>query len=174
MTFTDAAISFRLALMSGMSAYGYTGVPVIEADQRNKQGRVLTGIYYRMLMPNNYGWQARRYNVDGDNANHTEHQLYEVLMQLTSLVDDDDVTGYTANDLAATAQMVCNSLPFVENMRRAAIGVQRATPIRSIVFTDEHNNYAMESSFDVNITFARTIRPQTPVANVYDLDITRI
>lgn len=171
---SDVPVYFRAALLQGLSAYGHPEVLVIEADQARKQGRVDDGIYWRLTNPKNYGWQARRYNPQGQQAGHTEHQLMEVMITLTAYVHDDYEAGYDSNDLANIAQMTVNSLPFVERMRQNDIGVQRATPVRTITFTDEADNYAKEASFDVNLTFVRTINPATPVAEKLTPDLIRI
>lgn len=170
---SDVPVYFRAALLQGLSDYGHPEVLVIEADQAKKQGRVDDGIYWRLTNPKNYGWQARRYSPQGQQAGHTEHQLMEVMITLTAYVHDDYEAGYDSNDLANIAQMTVNSLPFVERMRQNNIGVQRATPIRTITFTDEADNYAKEASFDVNLTFIRTINPATPLAETLNSNIIR-
>lgn len=171
---SDAPIHFRTALLARLAEYGHPNVLVIEAEQVEKQGRVDDGIYWRLTNPTNYGWQARRYDVQGQSANHSEHQLVQAMMTLTAYVHNDDLAGYDSNDLANLAQMCVNSLPFIEQMRRNDIGVQRATPVRTINFTDEADNYAKEASFDVNITFMRTINPATPVVEILDPKLIRI
>lgn len=174
MTPSEVAPLFRAALLTRLAEFGAPEVLVIEADQPNKQGRVDDGLYWRMSNPRNYGWQARRYAPSEGDAHHVEHQLYEVTMTLVALVSDDDAAGYAAHDLATLAQMSVNSLPFVEAMRKVKIGVQRATQLRTLVFTDEADNYAKEVSFDVNVTFVRSVAPETKTVEVHDLDILRI
>lgn len=170
----DVAVAFRLNLLQELAAHGYGNVPVIEARQPRKQGRVADGIYYQMIMPKNYGWQARRYKPVDDLAGHTEHQLYEVTMQLTCIVNNDDVTGYNSSDLAAVVQMLCNGLPFTQRLRRDKIGVQRASSIRTVDFTDEYDDYAVEASFDVKVTFMRSIAPTTPIIIDNQIEILEI
>lgn len=164
---------FRTNLLARLAEFGHPDVLVIEAYQPSKQGRVDDGIYWRLSNPTNHGWQVRRYNPQGQDSGHSEHLLVECMMTLTSFVDDLYVTGYNSNDLANLAQMSVNSLPFIERMRDNGIGVQRVTPIRSITFTDEGDNYATEASFDVNVTFMRTITPATQVVETLEPDITR-
>lgn len=171
---SDVGPIFRLALLDQLAMYGHGDVLVIEADQPTKQGRVDDGLYWRLSNPTRHGWQARRYSPEGRNAGHTEHQLLECMMTLTGLVHDDYATGYSSNDLANLAQMVVNSLPFVEALRRQGVGIQRVTPIRTIRFNDEADDYAIEASFDVNITIMRTIAPATPTVEQLNPDIVRI
>lgn len=170
---SQVPVFFRQALLTRLVEYGYPNVLVIEARQANKQGRIDDGIYWRLMNPKNYGWQARRYDyING--KGHTEHQLVEATIKLSCFVHDDYATGYDSSDLASITQMSVNSLPFVEELKRNNIGVQRATPIRTIDFTDEADNYATESSFDVNVTFMRSINPLTPAVDILQPTIMRV
>lgn len=174
MTPSHIPVAFREALLDTLASHGYSNILVIEADQPNRSGRVDDGIYWRMTDPKNYGWQARRYSPVEREAHHAEHQLYEATITLTALVSDEDSTGYSSDDLATLAQMCVNSLPFVEVLRRGKIGVQRASPVRTLTFTDEADNYSKESSFTVIVTFMRTITPNTKTVDAIDLNTLRI
>lgn len=171
---SQVPVLFRSALLDQLAAHGMPEVLVIEADQPRKQGRVSDGLYWRMLNPRNYGWQARRYEPLGGDAGHREHQLFETVIQLTALVSDEEAAGYDVHDLATTAQMIVNSLPFVEALRRVKIGVQRVSAVRTLIFNDEGDNYERECTFDVNVTFARTLAPETKTVETLDPDILRI
>lgn len=171
---SDVPVIFRQKLLANLALYGYPDVLVIEADQPTKQGRVDDGIYWRLLNPKNYGWQSRNYNYNPGGNGHTEHQLFETMMQLTCFVHDDTVTGYDSTDLANVTKMIVQSLPFVTAMKISGVGVQRASASRTITFTDEADNYAKEVSFDVNLTFMQTINPQTPTVEILEPHIMRI
>ena len=161
MTFRELKIAFRKALIELQKQYGLRVIPVIDADQMKKQGRVETGIYYRVLEPKNHGWQGRSYNINGKDAGHVESQHYEVMFQLSTLSSESNTD---AIDIAVDTQMIVSSLPFVELMEKQGIGIQRPTPIRTLSFVNEQENYDVEASFDVTVTFNRSIKPKTPVA----------
>ena len=165
MTFRELKIAVRKALLELQKDYGLKSVPVIDADQMKKQGRVETGIYYRVLDPKNHGWQGRSYNIQGKDAGHVESQHYEVMFQF-SVVSSESNTE--AIDIAAETQMIASSLPFVDKLLKMGIGVQRPTAIRTLGFINEQDNYDIEASFDVNVTFNRSINPKTSVITLLE------
>jgi hypothetical protein len=172
MTFDDVIIGFRTSLIKHMPTHGLADIPVVQLDQSKKSGRLLQAIYFKLNDPVNRGWQARSYNPTPYTAGHVEVQDYEAAIRITALSNDTVLSSY---DIAATVQMIVNSLPFVEDMRRINIGVQRASAIRTPTFINENDDYETEASFDFRVTFKRSIAPQTKTVGNYKIDtITRI
>lgn len=170
MTQEQAIIALRAQLLADLPRYGCT-LPVIEAGQPSKQGRVNSGIYYQVIGTRNYGWQARRYDPTWPDARHIETQLYEATVQITALVDDDD----SSIEATTLCQRIMHSLPFSDSMRAQGIGIQRATPVRQVRIIDDRDNYSIEASFDVVIGYQQDLRPVTGLVGDFDaIEIVRI
>lgn len=140
--------------------------------QSTKQGREENMVMFFPINENGHGWQGRNYNVQGKNANHQENQLSEKTYQVQALVSD--LGNYTAGDMTAIARMIVNSLPFVTALRKQNMGVQRATGIRRPYFLNDQGNYEQNPSFDFNVTFTRSLFPDTAAISALYPDIYRI
>lgn len=71
-------------------------------------------------------------------------------------------------------RMVINSLPFVTALRKQGIGVQRATDIRQPYIVNEHGDYEQTISFDFNVTFKRSLFPDTAAISALYPNLHRI
>lgn len=140
--------------------------------QSTKQGREENMVIFFTINESGHGWQGRNYNVQGKNANHQENQLSEKTYQVQALVSD--LGNYTAGDITAIVRMIVNSLPFVTALRKQNIGVQRATGIRRPYFLNDQGNYEQNPSFDFNVTFTRSLFPDTAAISALYPDIHRI
>ncbi|MBI6530894.1 hypothetical protein JEP40_17460 [Proteus vulgaris] len=98
------------------------------------------------------GWQKRNYNIQGNNANHKEQQLFELTFQVQGFIKQH--SNLTAGDLVRMTRMIINSLSFVESMRKMGMGIQRATDIRRAPIINEGNSYEHNPSFDFTVTFS--------------------
>lgn len=147
-------------------------IPVKAGFQSTKQGRDDNMVMFFPINESGHGWQGRNYRVQGNNTNHQENQLCEKTYQFQALITHFGY--YTAGDITAIVRMITNSLPFVEALRKKGIGVQRATGIRTPYFVNDRGNYEANPSFDLNITFNRTLHPDTAAISAMYPDIYRI
>ncbi len=129
--------------------------------QSSKQGREDNMLIFFPIAETGQGWQGRDYDIQGQNANHQESQQAEKTYQIQAFVTT--IAGLTATDVIAVVRMIINSLPFVEALRKQGIGIQRASAIRIPYFINDQGNYEQNPSFDFNVTFKRTLHPDTGV-----------
>lgn len=115
------------------------------------------------------GWQKRSYAVRGQNANHTESQITEKKYRVQGFITESQT--HTAGDIVAAVRMIVNSLPFTEALNKQGAGVQRAGAIRVLYLADDQGHYRQAPSFDFNVTFTRTLRPETGVVSALFPDI---
>ncbi|MEX9216283.1 hypothetical protein AB7Z50_18530 [Providencia rettgeri] len=168
MTDNDVDIAIRKQLLIQLAEQGIT-IPVKAGFQSSKQGREENMVMFFPISENGYGWQGRKYDIQGRNANHQENQLSEKTYQVQALISRFD--DYTAGDVTAIVRMVVNSLPFVTTLKQQGIGVQRASNIRRPYFLNERGDYEQNPSFDFNVTFKRTVHFNTGVIQTLHPDI---
>ncbi|HFT1681546.1 phage gateway protein [Providencia stuartii] len=171
MTDNEVDIAIRKQLLFQLKEAGID-VSVKAGFQSTKQGREDNMVMFFSINESGHGWQGRHYNIQGNNANHQENQLSEKTYQVQALITD--LGNYTAGDITAIVRMIVNSLPFVTTMRKQGIGVQRATGIRRPYFVNDHGDYEQNPSFDFNVTFKRSLFPDTAAISALYPDIHRI
>ncbi|AWS52251.1 phage gateway protein [Providencia rettgeri] len=171
MTDNDVDIAIRKQLLRQLVEVGID-IPVKAGFQSTKQGREDNMVMFFSINESGHGWQGRNYNVQGNDANHQENQLSEKTYQVQAFITQ--LGPYTANDITAIARMVVNSLPFVTTLRKQGIGVQRATSVRQPYFVNDYGDYEQNPSFDFNVTFKRSLFPDTAAISALYPDIHRI
>src|SRR5690554_5870401 len=114
MNSTQACKEVRKALMAALAGGSYD-LPVLEASQPAKQGRVDDGIYYHSSNPKNVGWQKRRYSVDDSKVSNEQH--FELTIRFTCFVDDDVARGYSSQDLASIVQMHMQTMAVIHALK---------------------------------------------------------
>ncbi|MEM8099263.1 hypothetical protein Q4R58_12780 [Morganella morganii] len=171
MTDNYVEIAVRKQLLAQLAQAGID-IPVRAGFQSAKQGREDNFVMFFPVGENPQGWQKRSYNPQGSDAGHLEAQQYETTFQVQAFITE--FSGYTAKDITSIVRMIVNSLPFVEALRKQGIGVQRATGIRTPYFLNDRDNYEQNPSFDFNVTYTRTLRPETAVVTALYPDIHRI
>ncbi|MEX6211755.1 phage gateway protein [Providencia hangzhouensis] len=147
-------------------------IPVKAGFQPIKPGSEDNMVMFFSINERGHGWQGRNYNIQGKNANHQENLLSEKTYQVQTVITQ--LGSYTANDIAAMVRMVINSLPFVTALRKQGIGVQRATDIRQPYIVNEHGDYEQTISFDFNVTFKRSLFPDTAAISALYPNLHRI
>ncbi|WP_260294178.1 phage gateway protein [Proteus vulgaris] len=171
MTDYEVDVAIRKQLLLQLKVVGID-ISVKAGFQSTKQGREDNMVMFFPINENGYGWQGRKYNVQGNKANHQENQLFEKTYQVQAFVTQ--LGHYSASDITAIVRMIANSLPFVEALRKQGIGVQRASGIRTPYFLNDQGNYEQNPSFDFNVTFNRTLHPDTNAVSALYPDIYRI
>ena len=164
MTDNEVDIAIRKQLLFQLKEAGID-IPVKAGFQSTKQGREDNMVMFFPINENGHGWQGRHYNVQ-------ENQLSEKTYQVQALITD--LGNYTAGDITAIVRMIVNSLPFVTTLRKQGIGVQRATSVRQPYFVNDYGDYEQNPSFDFNVTFKRSLFPDTAAISALYPDIHRI
>lgn len=168
MTQADIEIAFRSSLLDCMTDYGADGVPVLQHYDYLKKGRRSEAVYFTLQNPVKVGNSYRKYDPNNGHAGHTERQHWQADISVTVVADED------AQDLALTVFGIMGSLPFIELMRAAGVGVQGSPSITTIPAKDDHDNWAYECSGVLPITFNRESKPNTPTVEAANLDIHRV
>jgi len=167
--------SIRLSLITQLARHGVS-FPVIAGFQPTKQGRVKDGIYFFPLNIGKRGWQSRKYVDPADDIVQSETQINESMYQFQAFVQDDvqDSNQLLAADVLAIVRGSLQSLPFVEAMTAAGIGVQRPTDIVNPSFVNEQDQFEFNPNFTIIFTHRRTIEMTTPHVAGTQFDIHRI
>lgn len=160
--------AFRAALLSCMGEYGRADVPVLQHYDYLKKGRRDEAVYFTVLNPQRLGYAHRSYSPALGLAGHKEHQHMQVDIAVTVISDDDPL------ELAMLVTTVAGSLPFIERMRAEGLGVQATSNMTTVHAKDDRDNYALECSFSIPVTFNRSVAPVTPSIEVADLNIHRV
>lgn len=160
LTLAEIETALRANLIACMDEYGVKDVPVLQHFDYLKKGRRDTAIYFSVLNPIKVGSSHRRYTIDGDDAGHEELQHMQADAQIMVVADDDPL------ELVLTVSSVLGSLPFIEKMRDSGIGVQAISGFTTLPVKDDHDNYTLESSATLPITFNRLVAPKTGVVEV--------
>ena len=171
MTDNEVDIALRKQLLFQLKEAGID-IHVKAGFQSTKQGREENMVMFFPIDEHGHGWQGRKYNVQGEKANHQETQMSEKTYQFQALIDN--LGSYTAGDITALVRMIVNSLPFVEALKKQGIGIQRASTIRRPYFLNEKGNYEQNPSFDLTVSFPRILSPDTAAISALYPDIHRI
>lgn len=160
----DIEILLRASLLRCFADYG-VAIPVISLRQETHQG-VQDGVYFHHIGTQPHGWQGRSYNWPDPKM--TEGELHGETYQIGA------VRGRDPQDWCRLARMACQTLAFVEYMRAGGVGVQRASPIRSVPYVDDSGQYADNPSFDIVLTHYHTLTPSVEYADPVTMDLHRI
>ncbi|MEQ5136685.1 MULTISPECIES: phage gateway protein [Providencia] len=171
MTDNDVDIAIRKQLLFQLKE-AKIEIPVKAGFQATRQGRDDNMVIFFPIDERGYGWQERKYDVQGKHANHQEKQPSEKTYQFQVLITDFGC--FTASDITAIVRMITNSLTFVEALKKQGIGTQRASNIRNPYFLNDYGNYEQNPSFDLIVSFTRTLHLDTAVVSALYPDIHRI
>lgn len=167
----DVERAFRLALIFAMDEYGESSAPVLQHYDYMKKGRKDTAVYFTVLNPRKVGNAFRRYDVqdaDPGLAGHEEWQHIEADIHITIVSDKDPL------DLAIRVGLILGSLPFIEAMRGKGIGVQSVSNMSTVHVQDDKDNFALECSFRLPVTFNSKIFPLTKGAEIESIQVFRV
>ncbi|ELX8378371.1 hypothetical protein AB7Y49_06850 [Providencia vermicola] len=167
----DVEIAIQKQILMQLKEVGIE-IPVKAGFPSIKQDREDNMVVFFPINEHGHGWQSRTYHVQGNKAGHQEHQLSEKTYQVQVFVNQ--IEHYTSTDIAAIVRMIVNSLPFATTLRKQGIGVQRATSVRQPYSVNEHGDYEQNPSFDFNVTFKRSLFPDTAAISALYPDIHRI
>lgn len=166
-SFSEIETTIHKVLKSSLSLYGFN-IPVLQNFTSAKVVKREIAVYFHIGTPRQVAKANRQYtnlgkSKSGD-AGHIETQHFEAMVTFTC-ISNEELSKVNPSDLATLVAMITNSLPFIEIMRESGVGVQANSSIRTLYFLNEEDNYQLELSFDLPITFNRTIRPITQIAN---------
>lgn len=162
----DLEIAFRKAFLECAKSFELKEYSLLPAFDSQKKGRRDTGLYFYLNNLGSRGWQGRKYR-GGDKAGHEEKQTFEYEVKLTALSSDRDDDPH---DMAASALMVVQSLPFQTLLKNQNIGLQRPSKITAITFTNDSDNYEDEVFFTFNLSVNRLINPPTDVVKKFTIN----
>lgn len=179
MTDNQLIILFRTIIATGLTAKGYTGVPIIAAAQPTQQG-IPTGatVYFTKLYDKLYGSLARSNETDPEDPNfiiRTETQQYETTFQINTLViQNPSSINYTASDLANDVALILMNEDSLTALHAADVGLLRITDVRAPVFTDDKGRYEYSPNFDFTLTHKRTTAGRVQVIESTEIGLYRI
>lgn len=170
---------FLPVINAQLTAYGYTGVTVIAANQPTQQG-IPTGptVYFYKLNDHRLGF-LRRFDTWDSLLNvmtHTEEQQYETTFQVNALVIQSPTTPnqYTASDLVNDVCFIMQSDSTREILYNNQISILRVTDVTNGYFVDDKDNFEANPSFDFTLSYTRTKVSTGNVIDHAELDINRV
>lgn len=167
---------FRLTL-AGLLVDQGVPVPVVKGYAPTKQGREPHAVYFFPIAEPARGWQGRKYVYDEPNSQLVteENQVFEMTLQIQGFAPEvDGMTVATAGDLTKLARMLIVSNGFTRPLAALGVTVQQPTGVRSIFFTNDYEQYEPNPSFDVTVSYNRTITQNTPAVDRLQFDLSRV
>lgn len=147
--------------------------PIIEGFPPTKQGRVVNAYYYHVLNEPRRGWQRRTYSYDAETGLKIEEaQSYEMTLQFNAFTDPN--SAVTAGDAVKLLQMLVASGRFAQSMAAHKVAVQQPTAARTAFFNNDRNQYEPDLSFDVTVSYNRSIVFDQPAIDLTDFDLFRV
>ena len=165
---TQAFVIARTHLVSALREYGYD-CAVQAGRQPTKQLLRDNTVYLFAISENRHGVQRRRYAPSGGMMGHVESALVGKTVQVQAFRKHDisDLADYTASDLCAVVKMIISSLPYIELLQSQGVGVSNVVDMREPEFINAAGDYEKNPSFDFDLSFTRTITPNTkPVTTI--------
>jgi hypothetical protein len=101
----------------------------------------------------------------------SEEQMYQTTLQIAALsIQDPSQTNLpTASDLASIARAIVQRRSTIRTFNERGLGVLRVTEVRNGYFTNEQDRQEASPSFDVVLTYLRSV-PPVEVGKVARLD----
>lgn len=170
---------FLPVINAQLTAYGYTGVTVIAANQPTQQG-IPTGptVYFHKLNDHRLGFLRRfdTWNELTSVMTHTEEQQYETTFQVNALVIQSPATPnqYTASDLVNDVCFIMQSDYTREILYNNQISILRVTDVTNGYFVDDKDNFEANPSFDFTLSYVRSKVSTGKVVSQAELDINRV
>jgi len=158
MTDVQLRTLIRAQLLAILPLYGFTGIPVIGANQPTSEGRV-TGpaIYFYPLDDQREGWQQKSYAKVGDLATQSDKQILASSFQISVVAPEtEDLSLPQASDICRAASIAVQSSQFIDALQlaEAGAGVRRVSTIRSPYIVNDRGQFEKTPTFDVTITHA--------------------
>ena len=178
MIWTDnAVIQIFLPIISGtLTANGFTGVTVKQANQPTQQGiQTNPAVYFFKVAQKRYGFLGRLDTWDSGDEEmvHNESQYIESTWQVSALVLQSPATPnqYTASDLVNEVASIMQSDATRDILNQSNIGILRVKDLVNPYFVDDRDNFEAAPSFDFVLTY-ENIRPSTnPIISTFNSNI---
>jgi len=178
MVLTDNALIqiFLPILNNGLTAGGFTGVTVKQANQPTQQGiQSNPALYFFKVNAKRYGYLGRLDVWDADDVEmvHTETQYIESTWQVSALVLQlpSTPTQYTASDLVNEAASIMQSDSTRDILNQSGIGILRVTDLVNPYFVDDRDNFEASPSFDFVLTYENTRTSQGTFVSEFNANI---
>lgn len=141
---------------------GYGPIEVQQKQQPTKQGiPTAPAVFVEKLFDHRYGWTAIALEETTDLTKlvEKENQLYNTTFQISAraLQDPSRIDLPTASDLCSDACAILQSRYALQEFTAAKIAVFRVTDVRNSYLTDDQDRQEAEPSFDIVLSYTRTI-----------------
>lgn len=175
----DLARIFIPIISYGLTQYGFSNVPIVQAFQPTQQGvNTQPTVFYFKLYDRRYGFLGRNDEYDLVNSRmiHSEKQRYESSFQVNALVINDPLVtnSFVASDLVNAVSQSLQSDYAVQTFESNNVGVLRISEIRNPYFLDDRDQFESSPSFDFTLTYTQVYSSQVPVVDIFDYEIYRI
>lgn len=132
-----------------------------------------------ILFTRRYGWTQRKdvWDIPGDKMVHTERQQLETHVQATGIWHraPTQPADWVAADVANYGAMILQSDVTMTALRRAGLGIQRITDVRSTpIGTNDKDQWEAMPSFDFVLTHEQINITETPATVSQELRIERV
>lgn len=178
MTENELKTLIRRTLLDGLRRQGRADIPVIDGHQPTGQGREARAIYFFALGEPRYGWQYRKHRFDPASGQQilTETQPVRSTFQVGGFIEANllDPARLTALDLTHLAAMLLGSGPAISAFRRAGVGLERITGIRTPFFENDQGRNEAAPSFDITLSHKRIVTLTTPSVEAFEHAFTRV
>lgn len=168
---------FSLVVSQLTAAFAEQGktVPVAQSYQLQNEGRQDNTVYFYSVVTPALGWQGRRYRVDlsRNELIRDERQVYAMFLQIFALWDDGH-QDMAASDVVAMARQLVASSRFTAALAKQGVFVERPTDVRNPFFTNDRDQQEASPSFDVTLSFTRTIEQVSPAVDRVEFNMNRI
>lgn len=151
---------------------GYGPIEVQQKQQPTKQGiPTAPAVFVEKLFDHRYGWSAIELEeLSPSTMLESENQLYNTTFQISAraLQDPSRIDLPTASDLCSDACAILQSRYAIQEFSAAKIAVFRVTDVRNTYMPDDQDRQEAEPSFDIVLSYTRTIA--TPIDKITRVD----
>jgi len=167
---------FYPLIKNGLTADGFTGVTVKQANQPTQQGiQTNPAVYFFKVANRRYGYLGRddNWNALTEDMVHSESQYFESTWQVQALVLQNPATPnqYTASDLVNEVASIMQSDATREILNQNGIGILRVTDVSNPYFVDDRDNFEASPSFDFTLVYENIRLATSPVISGFNSNI---
>lgn len=146
---------FLPIIQNGLTADGFEGVVVKQANQPTQQGiNVGPTLYFFKVGDVPVGLISTQETLIDGVLTDSTYQWYQTTFRISALVLQDPTTPsqYTASDLVNEARAIMQSQITVETLAQSDVGILRVTEVGNQYFKDDRDQFEANPSFDFTLT----------------------
>jgi len=164
---------------NGLTADGFTGIPVIQSNQPTQQGVVTSPVIFLSKSKDYwYGWQQETsvYDPVNDVMNVSSRQRVETTFEFgaRAIQDPTDTSLPTASDLLNEVGAIIRSPQTIQYLATLDLGLLRTTEVSNKYDLDDRDQFEATPIFQTTIVHSRTRITQVPVIESTELDVVRV